>query len=60
MMADHQTVGGYTQIATIVSVDIPKMAQVKAGDKIRFTEIRLSEAHNLIVSQEKILQSLFH
>lgn len=59
MMADHQTVGGYTQIANIVSVDLPKMAQIKAGDKINFTEIRLNEAHNLIDHREKLLRSLY-
>lgn len=59
MMADHQTIGGYTQIASIISVDIPKIAQIKVGDKIRFHEIKLSEAHKLIEAREIILQSLF-
>ena len=37
MVADRQTVGGYTKIATVISADFSKAAQIKAGDKIRFT-----------------------
>ena len=31
MMADHQTTGGYTKIASIISVDLPKVAQSRSG-----------------------------
>jgi antagonist of KipI len=48
MMADRQTTGGYPRIATIISNDLPYVAQLQAGDKIRFKEIRLDEAHLLM------------
>lgn len=41
MMADRQTTGGYTRIANIISEDLPKIAQLKPGDKISFKEVNL-------------------
>jgi len=58
-MADHQTVGGYTKIANVVSVDLPIMGQMKAGDKIKFKEITLEEAQKLVEKQEENLVNLF-
>ncbi|MGM9531737.1 biotin-dependent carboxyltransferase family protein [Intestinibacter sp.] len=54
MMTDRQTTGGYTKIATVISVDIPKLAQRKAGDTIYFKEISLKEAQDLY-KEEKLL-----
>ena len=36
-MADHQTTGGYAKIATVISPDLPLLAQLGPGAKIRFT-----------------------
>lgn len=36
LLADRQTTGGYAKIATVVSEDLPKLAQVRPGDKITF------------------------
>ncbi len=36
MGADSQTTGGYTQIANVITADLPRLAQVKPGDIIRF------------------------
>lgn len=43
MMADRQTIGGYTKIANVVSEDLPALAQLKPGDKVRFREVRLKD-----------------
>ena len=59
MLADHQTVGGYTKIANIISVDIPLLGQMKAGDKIRFTEVRLDKAQELLKEQNQKMSDLF-
>ena len=59
MTVDHQTVGGYTKMAHVISVDIPKIGQMKAGDQIQFKEVTLKEAGKLLKKQEKNLQSLF-
>ncbi len=48
MMADRQTTGGYTKIGNVITVDLPKIAQAKPGDKIKFKKTTIEEAHNLI------------
>jgi len=48
IMRDGPTVGGYAKIATVISGDINKLAQAKPGDSVRFEEIALSDAYNLI------------
>lgn len=52
MMADRQTTGGYTKIGNVITVDLPKVAQAKPGDKIVFQKSNLQEAHQLIKEQE--------
>jgi biotin-dependent carboxylase-like uncharacterized protein len=44
LLADRQTTGGYTKIATIISVDIPKVAQAKPGDSIKFQQVKGAQA----------------
>ena len=39
MMADHQTTGGYAKIATVLGEDLPLLAQLGPGKKIRFCEV---------------------
>ncbi|MBR5981101.1 MAG: biotin-dependent carboxyltransferase family protein, partial [Firmicutes bacterium] len=38
MMADHQTTGGYAKIGTVITSDLPLLAQLGPGKKIRFCE----------------------
>ncbi|MGI6093572.1 MAG: biotin-dependent carboxyltransferase [Veillonellaceae bacterium] len=52
MLADRQTTGGYTKIATVISSDIPILAQAKPGDKLRFSEITVGEAHKILRETE--------
>jgi biotin-dependent carboxylase-like uncharacterized protein len=49
--------GGYTKIATVISADLAKVAQLKPGDRVRFTPISIEEAHQLIRQQEERLRS---
>lgn len=60
MMADRQTTGGYSRIGTVISVDLPKLAQMKPGDTIRFQGISVEEAHLLIRKRSKYLHRLQH
>jgi biotin-dependent carboxylase-like uncharacterized protein len=48
--------GGYTKIATIISMDLPKVAQLKPGDQVRFKPISIEEAYNLLKEQEDQLR----
>jgi allophanate hydrolase subunit 2 len=50
--------GGYTKIATVVSADLSKVAQLKPGDGVRFSPILIEEAHHLMREQEERLRIL--
>lgn len=58
LMADRQTTGGYPKIAQVLSVDLPKLAQLQPYAKIRFSLISLSEAQELIIQQDKTFKLL--
>jgi antagonist of KipI len=58
LLADRQTTGGYPKIGVVISADIPKVAQAKPGDTIRFSSITLDESHDLLKRQEAIIRSL--
>ncbi len=45
--------GGYTKIGTVISTDLPKVAQVKPGDRIRFEPVSLEAAHQLLREHEE-------
>ena len=47
MLSDRQTTGGYAKIATVISTDIPLLAQCKPGDEVSFHIISLKEAQKL-------------
>ena len=49
MLADRQTVGGYTKIGTVISVDLSKLAQAKPGMDVRFVEVSLELAQDLYI-----------
>jgi antagonist of KipI len=58
LMADHQTTGGYPRIAHIMTAHHSRLAQLKAGDSIRFKLTTLPEAEQWLVKQEQHLQQL--
>ena len=57
---EHQTTGGYPIIANVVSADIRKVGQLKAGDFFQFELISFSNAEKLKVDQEKFILNLDH
>ena len=58
LMADRQTVGGYAKIATVISADISRVAQLAPGDKISFCPTSLADAHARLLAQERQLSLL--
>lgn len=58
LMADAQTIGGYPQIAHVISVDLPLLAQLRPGDRVRFSVVNLEEAHRLALAREHALSLL--
>ena len=41
---DHQSTGGYPVIATVISADLPLLAQARPGDTVRFRAVDADEA----------------
>jgi biotin-dependent carboxylase-like uncharacterized protein len=58
LLSDRQTTGGYAKIATVASVDIPKLVQRKIDDKIRFRAITVQEAQKLYLDEIKELDAM--
>ncbi|MDR6227529.1 5-oxoprolinase subunit C family protein [Desmospora profundinema] len=58
LMADRQTTGGYTKIATVLSVDLPLVAQAAVGHRFTFEQMTVEEAGRLAVEQERFLRQL--
>ena len=52
LMADHQTTGGYPQLAVVITADVPLAAQLSPGDWIEFRVCSRSEALSALVAQE--------
>ncbi len=45
LMADHGTTGGYPKIATVISADLGRLAQIPSGQEFRFQAIDVAAAH---------------
>ena len=52
LLADCQTVGGYPKIATVISADLPRLAQVRPGQAIRFRAVDAGEARQALQALE--------
>ena len=52
MMADRPTTGGYAKIACVIAPDIPKVAQLKPEDEVRFKKIGIDKAHEFLRDSE--------
>ncbi|MGN1203294.1 MAG: biotin-dependent carboxyltransferase family protein [Eubacterium sp.] len=58
LMADHQTTGGYAKIATVISVDLPLLAQVRPNDAVHFEQISVREAEKLAKKEKRFFDKL--
>ena len=52
LLADCQTVGGYPKIATIILADLPRLAQLKPDQMIRFQAVNAVQARAALVERE--------
>lgn len=55
IILNESVTGGYAKIATVISTDLPKTAQLKPGDRVRFSRISVEEAHQRLRDQEERL-----
>jgi antagonist of KipI len=51
-MADRQTTGGYPKIATVITADLPLVAQLAPGDWIEFVRCSAAAAVDALKRQE--------
>jgi len=58
MMADHQTTGGYTKIACVISADLGKLARLHPHRKIWFQAVTQSQAEELATRHKEEVTSL--
>jgi antagonist of KipI len=51
LLGDCQTIGGYSKIAHVITVDLSVAAQLRARDHVRFSEVSLTDAHRLLLQR---------
>jgi len=51
LLADRQTTGGYAKIATVATVDLPKLGQASPGARINFSAISVEESQKLLTDR---------
>ena len=52
LMADRQTTGGYPQIATVITADLPAAGQLAPGDGVEFEGCTRADALAALIAQE--------
>ena len=60
LMAEAPTTGGYPRIAHVASIDLPRLAQRRPGDHVRFVDTSLAEAQSRDLARERALAALVH
>lgn len=58
MMADRQTVGGYPKLGTVISVDLPALAQARPGMKVRFVNVSIDLAQEVYLRERRMLKEI--
>ncbi|MBC8158763.1 MAG: biotin-dependent carboxyltransferase [Alphaproteobacteria bacterium] len=56
LLADHQTTGGYPKIATVISVDLPRLGRMRPGRKLRFEAVSVADAEQARRDQEEMVR----
>jgi len=57
LLADRQSTGGYTKIATVCSFDVGRVGQVRPGQRLRFRQISVREAHAFLQAERARLDA---
>lgn len=51
LLADGQTVGGYPKIATVITADLPRLAHLRPGTRVRFAPVTAEQAHKALLGE---------
>lgn len=57
-MADHQTTGGYVKAGVVASVDLPRLAQRRPGELVRFEAAGVEAAQRMLRDEAGYLRML--
>ncbi|MGI9177796.1 MAG: 5-oxoprolinase subunit PxpB [Pirellulales bacterium] len=52
LLADAQTIGGYPVVGQVIAADLPRAAQLRPGDTVRWQKTSLDEAHAALRERE--------
>jgi KipI family sensor histidine kinase inhibitor len=58
LMSDRQTTGGYPQLATVITADLPTAGQLAPGDWIEFEVCTRHQALSALIAQEGAILAL--
>ena len=58
LLADAQTIGGYPRIADLATVDMPRAAQLRPGEAVRFVPIDVDTARQRCSEQQHRLERI--
>jgi len=58
LMADHQTTGGYPNIATVIAADLPRLSQLPVNSQLHFQLVSLQHAEEMLLSIHQLLSEI--
>lgn len=58
LMADSQTTGGYPKIATVISADLPRLAQMPVGASFRFEVVDRDTAEDIGLAERARIRAV--
>jgi antagonist of KipI len=58
LFVDQQTTGGYPKIASVIMADMHRVGQLRPRDEVRFSEVTIPEAIEVLRQQEQLLRDL--
>ncbi|MFM7136222.1 MAG: 5-oxoprolinase subunit PxpB [Planctomycetota bacterium] len=58
LLADAQTIGGYPVLGQVIAADLPRAAQLRPGDEVRFEPVSLAEAHAALREREAAITAV--
>jgi len=59
LFVDQHTTGGYPKIANVIAADMHRVGQLRPRDPVRFAEVTIAEAIELVRNQEEWLRRTF-
>jgi antagonist of KipI len=58
LFVDQQTTGGYPKIASVIMADMHRVGQLRPRDEVRFAEVTIPQAIELLRQQEQLLRDV--